>query len=393
MKRAYKTELKMTEEQTDLAVRSFGVCRFLYNRFLAVNIERHAKGEGFLSGFDFAKYVNHELKKEFPWISECGSKAWKKSVMNAETAFKRFFRKQAKFPHFKKRRNQDVGLYFPLNGTDIRAERHRIKIPTFGWIMLKEKGYILDKGIINAVLTQKAGRFFVSVLTERDSPVIPSQNSGEALGIDMGLNNLAVLSNGKTFSNINKSPLVRKLEKRLKHRQRELSRRFESAKKAGRKNGKNIDKSIKKVQKLHKKLEDIRTDYERKCVNEIVNPPGELLLPLQGNSPSTKPSSITLENLNVSGMMRNRHLARSIASCRFHSFLTRLKSKAAENGIEVRQVSAWYPSSKRCSCCGHVKKELQLKDRIYKCPECGNEEDRDLNAALNLAKAEEYKII
>ena len=220
----------------------------------------------------------------------------------------------------------------------------------------------------------KAGRYYVSVLVEIPNAKI-TNNSNEGLGIDLGLKDFATISNGKSYKNINKSAKLRKLEKRLKREQRCLSRKYENLKK-GEATQKNIQKQKLKVQKLHHRIDNVRTDYINKTIAEIVK---------------IKPSYITIEDLNVSGMMKNRHLSKAVASQKFYEFRTKLKAKCDENGIELRIVDRWYPSSKLCHCCGSIKKDLKLSDRIYKC-DCGYIENRDFNAALNLRDALTYEV-
>ena len=198
---------------------------------------------------------------------------------------------------------------------------------------------------------------------------------GEGIGIDLGLKDFAIVSNGKTYQNINKSARLKKLERQLIREQRCLSRKYEKLKE-GESTQKNIQKQKLKVQKLHHRIDNIRTDYINKTIAEMVK---------------TKPSYITIEDLNVKGMMKNRHLAKAVASQKFYEFRTKLKAKCNENGIELRVVDRWYPSSKMCHCCGTIKKDLKLSDRIYRC-DCGYVEDRDFNAALNLRDALTYEI-
>ncbi len=220
----------------------------------------------------------------------------------------------------------------------------------------------------------KAGRYYVSALVELPDAEI-TNNSGEGIGIDLGLKKLAIVSNGKTYKNINKSARVKKLEKQLHREERCLSRKYENLKK-GESAQKNIQKQRLKVQKLHHRMDNIRTDHINKTIDEIVK---------------TKPSYITIEDLNVSGMMKNRHLSKAVASQKFYEFRTKLKVKCDDNGIELRIVDRFYPSSKLCHCCGSMKKDLKLSDRTYKCS-CGYVEDRDFNASLNLKDAVTYKI-
>ena len=270
-------------------------------------------------------------------------------------------------------------MYFVKNNpTDCTCERHRLKIPTLGWVRIKEKGYIptsKDGYVVRSgTISIKAGRYYVSVLVELPDVKVASNNN-EGIGIDLGIKDFAIISNGKTYKNINKSARLKKLEKQLRREQRCLSRKYENLKK-GESTQKNIQKQKLKVQKLYHRISNIRTDYINKVIAEIVK---------------TKPSYITIEDLNVSGMMKNRHLSKAVASQKFYEFRTKLKAKCDENGIELRVVDRWYPSSKLCHCCGTIKKDLKLSDRIYRCG-CGYVEDRDVNAALNLKDALTYKI-
>ena len=270
-------------------------------------------------------------------------------------------------------------MYFVKNNPkDCKCERHRLNIPTLGWVRLKEKGYIptIKDGwkIKSGTVSMKADRYYVSVLVEIPDIKI-ANNSGDGIGIDLGLKDFAVISNGKTYKNINKSARVGKLEKRLRREQRCLSRKYENLKK-GESTQKNIQKQKLKVQRLHHKIDSIRTDYINKTVAEIVK---------------TKPSYIAIEDLNVSGMMKNKHLSKAVASQKFYEFRTKLKAKCDNNGIELRIVDRWYPSSKMCHCCGSIKKDLKLSDRIYRCS-CGYIEDRDFNASLNLRDAVTYEV-
>nr|WP_295091565.1 transposase [uncultured Catenibacterium sp.] len=221
----------------------------------------------------------------------------------------------------------------------------------------------------------KADRYYVSVLIEIPDKAIAS-NSSEGIGIDLGLKDFAIISNGKTYKNINKSAKLKKLEKKLAREQRGLSRKYENLKKGGSTQKRNIQKQKLKIQKLHQRIDNIRTDYINKIIAEIVK---------------TKPSYITIEDLNVSGMMKNRHLSKVVASQKFYEFKTKLLAKCREYGIELRIVDRWYPSSKTCHCCKHIKKDLKLSDRIFRC-DCGYIEDRDFNAALNLRDATTYEV-
>ncbi len=390
MLKSYKTEIKPTPEQIVKIKQTIGTCRFIYNFYLAHNKEIYDKGEKFMTARTFSVWLNNEFipnNPEYLWIKKASSKSVKKAMENAYTAFVKFFKKQSGFPNFKKKNKSDVKMYFVKNNQkDCFCERHRIKIPTLGWVKLKEKGYIptTKQGYVikRGTVSCKAGRYYVSVLIDVPKSEKTKLNDF-GLGIDLGLKDFAIMSDGTVKKNINKSARIRKLEKKLKKEQRCLSRKYEDLKKRSKENKKkgeatrqNIQKQVIKVQRLHQRIENVRCDYINKSINEIVK---------------TKPSYITIEDLNVKGMMRNRHLSKAIASQKFYEFKRKLEAKCKEYEIELRIVDRWYPSSKICHHCGFIKNDLKLSDRIYKC-DCGYIEDRDFNASLNLRDARTYKI-
>ena len=383
MLKSFKTEINPTEEQKVGIRKTTGTCRFIYNFYLAHNKELHENGKKFMSSNQFRVWLNNEYlpnHPEYSWIKEAYSKAVTQAVNNGQTAFTRFFHHESAFPNFKKKGKSDVKMYFVKNNPkDCRCERHRINIPSLGWVRIKEKGYIpttKDGYVIKSGhVSIKADRYYVSVLIEIPNNKI-ANNSNEGIGIDLGLKDFAIVSNGKIYKNINKSAKLKKLEKQLIREQRSLSRKYENLKKGESTQKPNIQKQRLKVQKLHHRIDNIRTDYINKTIAEIVK---------------TKPSYITIEDLNVSGMMKNKHLSKAVASQKFYEFRTKLQAKCNENGIELRVVDRWFPSSKTCHCCKNIKKDLKLSDRIFKCY-CGYIEDRDFNAALNLRDATTYEV-
>ena len=387
MLKSFKTEINPTQEQMHKINKTIGTCRFVYNFYLAHNKELYDSEKRFLSGMDFQKWLNNIYLKENPeylWIKEVSSKSVKQSIMNADKAFKRFFKKQSGFPRFKKKNRADVKMYFVRNNpNDCLCERHRISIPTLGWVRLKEKGYIPTSKqgyrIKSGTVSHKAGRYYISILIDIPDTEKPQLNTF-GLGIDLGIKEFAVMSNGIIKKNINKTAKLRKLEKQLKREQRCLSRKYEDVKKRNKKKGEvtrqNIQKQLLRVQKLHQRIANIRIDYVNKTIAEIVK---------------TKPSYITIEDLNVKGMMKNRHLAKAVASQKFYEFRKKLGTKCKEIGIELRIVDRWYPSSRLCHKCGSLKKDLKLSDRKYIC-KCGYHADRDFNASLNLRDALTYKL-
>lgn len=388
--KSYKTEINPTPEQKQIINRTIGVCRFVYNFYLAHNKEMYDKEKCFVSGIDFSKWLNNEFvpnNQEYRWIKEVSSKSVKQSIMNADRAFKNFFKGKSHFPKFKKKNKSDVKMYFVKTDSKviIACERHRIKIPTLGWVRLKEKGYIPTNPnthiIKSGTISCKAGRYYISVIVEQQRNVKP-QLDNFGIGIDLGIKDFAICSNGKTYKNINKSSQIRKLEKKLKREQRSLSRKYENYKNLnknmkGEATRQNIQKQKLKVQKFYRKLDNIRTNYINKVISELVR---------------TKPMWITIEDLNVSGMMKNKHISKAITQQKFFEFRTKLLAKCNEYGIELRIVDRFYPSSKTCHNCGCIKSDLKLSDRTYHCCECGYTEDRDYNASLNLRDCLTYKI-
>ena len=384
MLRSFKTEINPTDEQIIKINKTIGVCRFIYNFYIAHNKELYGNGEKFMTGRAFSVWLNNEYlpnNTDKMWIKDVSTKSVKKSMEDAYVAFNRFFMHKSRFPRFKKKNKSDVKMYFVKNNkTDCLVERHRIKVPTLGWVRLKEKGYIPTSKdgftVRSGTISCKAGRYYISVLVDIQEHNI-GVNNDFGVGIDLGLKSLAICSNGSIYHNINKTNNVKKVEKRLKREQRKLSRKI-VVKRKGEACRENFVKQKLKVQKLYQRLTNIRTDYLNKTIHSIVK---------------TKPSYIVIEDLNVSGMMKNRHLSKALAQQKFFEFRTKLSQKCKEHNIELRVVDRFYPSSKTCHKCGHIKKDLKLSDRTYKCSECGYVGDRDINSSLNLRDAKTYTVI
>lgn len=387
MLKAYKIEIKPTEEQIKKINKTIGVCRFIYNFYIAHNQETYKNSGKFVSGMSFSKWLNNDFipnNRNYLWIKDVSSKAVKQSIMNGEKAFKQFFKKETGFPKFKKKNRSNVGVYLPKNNkTDFIVERHRAKIPTLGFVRLKEFGYIpLNSNIKSGTITKKCDRYYISILVDKEFKKNNKQYSF-GIGVDLGIKEFATVSDERIFKNINKTYKVKKLKKSLKKEQRKLSRKYESLKIRNKEEGgnvtrQNIQKQVLKVQKLHNRINNIRTDYINKTINELVK---------------TKPEFINIEDLNISGMMKNRHLSKAIAEQKLYEFRNKLINKCHQNEIEVRLSNRFYASSKTCTQCGSIKKDLKLADRTYICPECGAVIDRDLNAAINLRDNQIYKIV
>lgn len=386
--RSYKIEIKPTKEQISKIDNTSNICRFIHNEMIATNelFYQMSKTIGsekkFMGAMDFSLYINNSLSKcsNMTWIKSGNTKAVKQAMANCEKAFKMFFKKEKGYPKYKKRKDF-YSVYLPKNNkTDFEVKRHRIKIPMLSWVRVKEFGYLDSKAKIKScTITKQADRYFISFLVDEESVKInPTKTAG--IGVDLGLKDLAISSNGEVFKNINKGKRVRKLEKRLKQKQKSLSRKFESLKLRKKEGGtatkQNIVKDILSVQKINLRLSNIRTEYTRSVVNTLVR---------------TKPEYITIEDLSVKNMMKNRNLSKAIANQKWFYFRIFLIQQASKHEIEVRVVSRTFPSSKTCNCCGEVNRNLKLRDRVFKC-ECGYVEDRDLNASYNLRDCEKYKV-
>ena len=385
MYKAIKIELKLTNEQKIQVNKTIGTERFIYNEYIKYNQEQYELGNKFVSAFDFSKYINNVYLPNNPdkkWIKDVSSKSVKQAMIYGEKAFKNFFKGLSGFPVFKKKGKNELGAYFVKdNKKDFEFYRHKIKIPTLKFVRVKEYGYIpKNANIKSGTISKKADRYFLSLVIEVEDAIKETNTSTKVLGIDLGIKDTAICSDGRVFKNINKTKRVKKIKKKIKREQRKMSRSVEYSKsnKIKLKELKNFSKKKLKVQRLFYRLNCIRYDYNNKIVDEITR---------------TKLKYITIEDLKVSNMMKNRHLSKAIQEQNFFAIRTKLINKCKERNIELRLVDTFYPSSKTCSCCGSIKKDLKLNDRIYKCSNCGLEIDRDYNASINLEKAQVYKII
>ena len=385
MYKALKIELKLTVAQKIKVCQTIGTERFIYNEYIKYNQEQYELGNKFVSANDFSKYINNVYLPNNPdkkWIKDVSSKSAKQAMTYGEQAFKRFFKGLTAFPVFKKKGKNELGAYFVKNNkTDFEFYRHKIKIPTLKFVRVKEYGYIpKNVNIKSGTISKIADKYFLSLIIEVKD-IVKAENTGtKGLGIDLGIKDTAICSDGMVFKNINKTIKIKKLKKKLKREQRKMSRSIEysKSKKIKLKECKNFNRKKLKVQKLFYRLNCIRDDYNNKIVDEITR---------------AKLKYITIEDLKVSNMIKNKHLSKAIQEQNFYAIRTKLINKCKERNIELRLVDTFYPSSKTCSCCGEIKKDLKLNDRIYKCCNCGLEIDRDYNASINLEKAKIYKVI
>jgi transposase, IS605 orfB family len=388
--KAYKTEIKPNKKQIELLHQTFGNTRYIYNQFISFNFDRLKNNEPIMSGNDYSKMINNDPNRP-DWLIKSPSKAIKQAIKNGEKAIWDYLNGKKGKPNFKKK-TKDNSFY--LIGT-IKIERHRIFLPVLKWVRLKEFGYI-PNNVKSVTVSMKNGRYYVSCLTHevKDERII---TSNEGIGIDFGLKNQFITKN-EIIPSINKSKRVRKLEKKLKQKQRALSRKYENNMinkvyyKTGKKKGhlkdyewerplhecKNLNKNQRVVNKLYERIARIRTDYNQKALQSILK---------------QKPSFIVIEDLNIKGLMKNKHLSKAISNAQWYMSRLFLTNQCEKLGIELRLAPRFYPSSKLCSCCGYKNTELKLKERTWTCPKCSVVHDRDKNASLNLEQCQNYTVL
>ena len=396
MQRAVKIRLLPTKEQEILFWKSAGTARWAYNYFLEANetayktwLENGKVGKRSISEGEVRKYINNVLKKTtHTWLKEVGSNVMKQAVKDASLALQRYFKGISGKPKFKSRHRSKISFY--VNYESLVRKPNGFHGEKIGYVKTASPLPKIPKGkkYANPHISFDGRYWYLSVGYEVQQE--EAELTGESIGIDLGIKSLAVVSNADAtkvhfYNNINKSAEVRRLEKKLKREQRKASRKLEANIKRHDKNRrpiwirplrecKNLDKQQKKIQLVHKRLTDIRNNHLHQTTSEIVK---------------TKPSRIVMETLNIKGMMKNKHLSEAIAKQKFYEFKRQIQYKAEMYGIKVIEAKRFYASSKTCSCCGCLKKDLKLSDRTYICHVCGAKLDRDLNAAVNLAN---YKI-
>lgn len=373
MVKGHKIRLFPTKEQEKLFYKHIGSCRFIYNWGLATQIKQYQETGKKFSSFDLIKQLT-PLKKqdEYNWLNEVSNVSLVNSFRDLNSAYQRFFSKQNKFPKFKSKKKSK--LAYPVRYNSLYfTENNTVNIEKVGKVKYKTNYDVpIGKSVKfqNPRISLINGKWILSVAFEIENQEI--KLTDESMGIDLGVKELAIMHMGNEnlmVKNINKSPTLRKRMKKLKRLQRQVSRKYHT-------NGnwdktQNILKLEAEIRELQYHISMTRKNHIHQTTRSFVN---------------RHPYRIVMEDLNVAGMMKNKHLSKAIAEENFYEFIRQMKYKCEELGIEFIQVGKWYPSSKTCSCCGSIKRDLKLKDRIYKCPECGLEIDRDINAAINLSK-------
>ena len=382
MIKAIKVRLNPNNKQLTKLFQYAGSARFAYNWAINREEENYKQGNKFLSDMDLRKEFT-QLKKlsEYKWLNEVSNNVTKQAIKDACSVYKNFFKGQSKFPKFKSRKHSTPSFY--QDNIKIQFTDTHVKVEAFSmskkqnkqklnWIKLYEKRKIpTDCKYMNPRFTYDGLYWYVSVSIEVDDNTENTPLLNEGIGIDLGIKDLSVCSDKNTYKNINKTQKVKKLEKKKRRLQRSISKKYNKNKKGENYcKTSNIIKREKELLKISKRLTNIRQNYLHQTTSEIVK---------------RKPSFICIEDLNVSGMMKNRHLSKAVQEQGLYEFRRQIEYKAKWNNIPVIIADRFFPSSKMCSCCGHIKKDLKLSDRIYKC-ECGNIINRDFQASLNLKK-------
>lgn len=371
---AKKVRIIPSLEQEQQLWKSVGTARFIYNWTLAKQEENYTQkgtsknGGKFINDGDLRKEITlMKQTEEYKWLDEVSNNVAKQAVKDGCNAYKRFFKGLADKPRFKSKRKSKPSFY--NDNIKFKVKSNKVLIEKVGWIKTVEQ-ISMNVKYSNPRVSFDGKYWYISVGLEKENQIV--KLTDESIGIDVGVKDLAICSNGMTFTNINKTGLVKKLEKRLRRLQRKVSRKY-SLNKEGRKFVKtsNSIKLEKQIRLLHRKLSNIRKNHLHQATTKIVK---------------TKPSRVVMETLNIKGMMKNKHLSKAIAKQGLYEFKRQLQYKCGFYGIEFVEADKWYPSSKTCSECGHIKTKLSLSERTYICGECGCIIDRDYNASINLSR-------
>ena len=377
MKKSFKIRLLPTEEQEILMWKSIGCGRFAYNWALNRCNELYKQGVKYNMSNIRKEFTQLKKQEEFKWLNEVSNTTMVESMRNLDKAFKQFFKIKIGYPKFKSKRKSKQSFYVRCDS--LYFLKGKCNIEKIGKVKYKTN-YKIPQGrnvikFSNPYCSYDGKYWYLSFSMEVEENQT-TLNKDLSIGIDLGVKDLAICSNGMIFKNINKTKRVKRINKKLKRLQRKVSRKYELNKQGNKYiKTKNIIKLEKQIKIVHRKLSNIRHNYIHQTTSTLIK---------------ERPYRIVMEDLNVNGMMKNKHLSKAIAEQGFYEFKRQMEYKCNFNGIEFVQVDRFYPSSKTCSCCGNIKKDLKLKDRVYKCDNCGLEIDRDYNASLNLMN---YKLV
>lgn len=368
-----KVRLYPTKEQEQKMWQSVGTARFIYNWTLSRQEENYKNGGKFISDNELRKEIT-QLKKteQYQWLNDVSNNVAKQAVKDGCESYKKFFKGLADKPRFKSRKKAKLSFY--NDNIKLKIKESSVLIEKVGWVTIKKNSIPMNSKYTNPRISFDGKYWLISVGIEKEQPTV--ELTTESIGIDVGIKDLAICSNGMTFKNINKTRVVKQLEKRLRRLQRRVSCKYLKNKEGSKfVKTSNIIKIENLIRLLHRKLANIRSNHIHQATNMIVK---------------SKPSRVVMETLNIKGMMSNRHLSKAIAKQCLYEFKRQMQYKCEFNGIEFVEADKWYPSSKTCSECGHIKTKLSLSERTYICEECGCVIDRDFNASINLSR---YKLV
>lgn len=359
MLKAYKYRLYPNKQQEILLQKTFGCCRFVYNQTLDYRKKLYENENKSMNKFSCSKYVTQVLKKEFEWLKEVDKYALTNSVWNMDAAYRNFFVLHRGYPKFKSKRDNHKSYKtdFTNNNIGVSFEKNKVKLPKLKWIKAKLHREFVGK-IKSATISQEpSGKYFISILVDEICDAMPLR-VGDKIGIDLGIKDLLITSNGDKFENIH---ALKKYENKLIKQQQRLSRKV--------KGSNNRNKQRIKVARLYEKIRNIRLDYLHKITHKLIS----------------ENQVIVSEDLSISKMMEEHNLAKQIQDCSWYELTRQLQYKAEWNNRQYIKISRYVPSSQTCNCCGYINPEVKnLSVREWVCTECGTKHDRDINAAKNI---------